>query len=134
MANEKGFRIEVSCRHEPWRDYDVALLCGCFDDKECRIGTVSARTADPQSAASPAVACAGEAGGTARLEIPACHHALLYLYIIPRKLPEGNDIEALPPFDATLKILRGSRTLHTERLKVNRWSGLSREFRIENPE
>lgn len=140
MTEERGFRIEVTSRCERWRNYDVAMVCGCFDAEGRRTAFVSARTAHPDAPAGASdadalpVADAGAAGGTARLSAPDCHHAMLYLYVIPRQLPESNDIETTRPFDVTLRVAFAGRTLRTERLKANQWSGLSLELRLDRPE
>ena len=41
MATKEGFTIEISSRYEGWWRYNVALMCGCFDDAGRRIGFAS---------------------------------------------------------------------------------------------
>ena len=67
------------------------------------------------------------------LSAPACDHLMLYVYVIPHTLPEGNDIDATRPFDLDLKITFAGRRLRTERYAINQWSGISLELRVDRP-
>ena len=42
MAATEGFSIEISSRYDGWWRYNAALMCGCFDAGDERIGFASA--------------------------------------------------------------------------------------------
>lgn len=129
---EKGFTVEVTSRYEGWWRYNVALMCGCFDEKDNRTDFVTAESH---------VANVGsnlkkrpeevEEYRTVRLETPPCDHLMCYLYLIPHTLPTGNTIRETKPFNATLKISFQDKLLRNEKLVINQWSGTSLELRIE---
>ena len=131
--DKKGFTIEVTSRYDGWWRYNVALMCGCFDAANQRIGFATA-----ESAVAPAGADLTErpadipADRSAVLETMPCAHLLLYLYIIPHTLPAGNDIDATRPFEIELRISYAGRLLRTEKRAINQWSGASVEMRIES--
>lgn len=129
--DEKGFTIEITSRYEGWWRYNAALMCGCFDAADQRIGFVSAASdvADVGSnlAERPADTPADR---TAVLHTMPCDHLLLYLYIIPHTLPTDNDIDANKPFEIELRISYAGRRLRTEKRAINQWSGASIELKI----
>lgn len=129
--DEKGFTIEITSRYEGWWRYNAALMCGCFDAADQRVGFASAASdvADVGSnlAERPADIPADR---TAVLHTMPCDHLLLYLYIIPHTLPAGNDIDANKPFEIELRISYAGRRLRTEKRAINQWSGASIEMKI----
>ena len=44
MAATEGFSIEISSRYDGWWRYNAALMCGCFDAGDERIGFASAES------------------------------------------------------------------------------------------
>ena len=130
--DKKGFTIELTSRYGEWWRYNVALMCGCFDAADQRIGFASA-TSDVAAVGANLAERPAEipAGRTAVLETMPCDHILLYLYIIPHTLPAGNDIDANRPFEVELKIAYAGRRLRTEKRAINQWSGVSVEMRVE---
>lgn len=129
--DEKGFTIEITSRYEGWWRYNVALMCGCFDAEDRRVGfaSSSSNVADAGSnlAERPTDILADR---TAVLRTMPCDHLLLYLYIIPHTLPAGNDIDANKPFEIELRISYAGRRLRTEKRAINQWSGASVEMKI----
>ncbi len=131
----KGFSIEIASRFDGWWRYNAVLMCGCFDDKDERIGFVSAESHVADVGACPAERPADIAPDRSlALETPLCDHLVLYVYIIPHTLPQDNDIESTKPFELDLKIACDGRTFRRERLSINQWSGISLELRIDRPE
>ncbi len=131
MATNRGFRIEISSRYEGWWRYNVTLMCGLFDRGDRRIGFASAesRVADPGSGAERPPADYDPARRPA-LETGPCDHLQLYVYIIPHRLPDGNDIESARPFDVEIDIRSDGREILHQRRAVNQWSGASIEMRV----
>ena len=69
----------------------MALMCGCFDAADQRIGFATAESAVAGVGANLTERPADiPADRSAVLETMACDHLLLYLYIIPHTLPAGN--------------------------------------------
>ena len=128
----KGFTIEVTSRYGEWWRYNVALMCGCFDASDQRIGFASA-TSDVADVGSNLTERPADipADRSAVLETMACDHLLLYIYIIPHTLPAGNDIDANKPFEIELRISYNEHRLRTEKRAINQWSGASIEMRVE---
>ena len=114
--DKKGFTIEVTSRYDGWWRYNAALMCGCFDAAEQRIGFASA-----ESTVAAVV-----------LESTPCVPPAPYLYLIPHTLPAGNDIDTTRPFEIELRISYAGRLLRTERRAINQWSGASIELRVES--
>lgn len=133
MAEEKGFRIEVASRYEEWWRYNVALMCGCFDPSDERIGFVSSSSHVADVGANLAARPEGiPAHRRAELETPPCDHLILYVYIIPNTLPAGSGIDASRPFDIELTFFRDGKKLRSETRAINQWSGASIELRIDS--
>lgn len=127
---EKGFKIELKCRHEAWWRYNVAMMCGCFDAEEHRTGFVSTASEVADVGANlPSEPAGLPDRGYIVLETPPCDHILLYVYIIPHTLPADNDIDATRPFGVEIRIFRGGHTLLNEKRKINQWSGASIELK-----
>lgn len=133
MATNEGFTIELSSRYDGWWRYNVALMCGCFDAEGNRTGFASAQShvADVGSnlREKPAQIPADR---TASLTTDPCDHLLLYIYIVPHTLPEGNDIGSTTPFEVELRIAYGGKRLCTEKRLINQWSGASVEMRVDS--
>ncbi len=132
MTTKKGFSIEISSRFEGWWRYNAALMCGCFDAADERIGFVSAESHVADVGAGPAER-PSEIAPDRRLtlETPPCDHAVLYIYVIPHTLPESNDIDATKPFALDLQIDCDGKRFRNERLPINQWSGISLELRLD---
>lgn len=131
----KGFSIEIASRFDDWWRYNAVLMCGCFDDKDERIGFVSAESHVADVGAGPAERPSDVAPDRRlTLETPPCDHLVLYVYVIPHTLPQNNDIEATKPFALDLKIACDGRKFRSERLQINQWSGISLELRVDRPE
>ena len=124
--SEKGFTIEVTSRYEGWWRYNAALMCGCFDAENQRIGCAPAASDVADVGSNPTE----RPEGIAVLETMPCDHLVLYLYIIPHTLPTGNDIDANKPFEIELRISYAGRRLRTEKRAINQWSGASIEMRV----
>ena len=108
MAATEGFSIEISSRYDGWWRYNAALMCGCFDAGDERIGFASAESHVADVGAN-----------------------LLYIYIVPHTLPAGNDIADTQPFEITLRIAYGGKVLRSEKRLINQWSGASVEMRVD---
>ena len=121
MAATEGFSIEISSRYDGWWRYNAALMCGCFDAGDERIGFASAESHVADMAGDRSL----------RLETTACDHLLLYIYIVPHTLPAGNDIADTQPFEITLRIAYGGKVLRSEKRLINQWSGASVEMRVD---
>ncbi len=131
MGNE-GFEIEVSSRYDGWWRYNVALMCGCFDDADRRTGFAAASSHVADAGADLEEPPVGiDPGRTAKLETEACDHLLLYVYIVPHTLPRSNDIDDTEPFDVDIDVSFGGRRIGRFRRSVNQWSGASIEMRID---
>ena len=125
-------KIEISSRYDGWWRYNAALLCGCFDAGEERIGFASAESHVADVGANLTAKPADMAGDRSlRLETAACDHLLLYIYIVPHTLPAGNDIADTQPFEITLRIAYGGKVLRSEKRLINQWSGASVEMRVD---
>lgn len=128
---KKGMKIELRCRYAEWWRYNAVLMCGCMDASGRRTGFVSttSEVADVGANLPEAPAGLGERSRIV-LEVPACVQALLYIYIIPHTLPEGDDIDGTRPFEIEVRVTQGLRTLLSETRQVNQWSGASIELKI----
>jgi len=133
MATNRGFRIEISSRYEGWWRYNVTLMCGLFDSDGRRIGFASAesRVADTGGSTDRPPADYDPARRPT-LETAPCDHLQLYVYIVPHRLPDDNDIESTRPFDVEIDIRADGRRILRQRRAVNQWSGASIEMRVEN--
>lgn len=132
MAATEGFSIEISSRYDGWWRYNAALMCGCFDAGDERIGFASAESHVADVGANLTAKPADMAGDRSlRLETAACDHLLLYIYIVPHTLPAGNDIADTQPFEITLRIAYGGKVLRSEKRLINQWSGASVEMRVD---
>lgn len=133
---KNGFSIELSSRYEEWWRYNAVLMCGCFDSADERIGFVSAESTVAEVGAGLEKCPADlDPARSLTLDTPPCDHLLLYVYIIPHRLPQDSDIRAGKPFEAQLTISRDGRRIGRERFEVNQWGGCSLEMRIpEEPE
>ena len=81
MAATEGFSIEISSRYDGWWRYNAALMCGCFDAGDERIGFASAESHVADVGANLTAKPADMAGDRSlRLETTACDHLLLYIY------------------------------------------------------
>lgn len=129
---QKGFTIEISSRYEGWWRYNVALMCGCFDAGDNRIGFATAQShlSDVGSDLPPEPA-AMKADRSIRLATEPCDHLLLYVYIIPHTLPSANDIGGTEPFEIELRITCDGKLLRKEKRPINQWSGASIEMRVD---
>lgn len=133
MATNKGFTIEISSRYDGWWRYNAALMCGCFDASDNRIGFSSAETHIADVGANLREKPAGLPGtGTASLTTEPCDHLMLYIYIVPHTLPAGNDIGDTAPFEVEIRIAYGGRQLRAEKRLINQWSGASIEMRVDS--
>lgn len=129
---EKGFRIEVKCHYDAWWRYNVAMMCGCFDTDDRRTDFVSTASDVADVGANLTVRPDGIPDRSRiTLETPPCDHALLYVYIIPHTLPTDNDIDNTRPFDIEIRIFSEGHLLHSEKRKINQWSGASIELKIK---
>ena len=126
------FSIAISSRFEGWWRYNAALMCGCFDAADQRIGFVSAES-HVADVGSGLTARPSEIAPDRRLvlETPPCDHAILYIDVVPHALPESNDIDATKPFALDLQIACDGEPLRNEQLPINQWSGISLELRLE---
>lgn len=124
MAATEGFSIEISSRYDGWWRYNAALMCGCFDAGDERIGFASAESHVADVGANLTAKPADMAGDRSlRLETAACDHLLLYIYIVPHTLPAGNDIADTQPFEITLRIAYGGKVLRSEKRLINQVVG-----------
>ncbi len=131
MTSE-GFRIEVSSRFEGWWRYNAALMCGCFDAAEERIGFASASSDIADAGANLKEPPTGTVPDRAVvLTTEPCDHLVLYIYIIPHTLPTGNDIDTPRPFDIDVAISFGGKRISKTVYKINQWSGASIEMKVE---
>ena len=131
MATKKGFSIEVSSRYDGWWRYNAELMCGMFDAAGNRTGfaAASSHVADVGAGLAAPPADTGQKR-RAVLETPECDHLVLYIYIIPHRLPDDNDIEATKPFDIEIAAHCDGRTLFVRKHSINQWSGASLQMRI----
>ncbi|MEG1611637.1 MAG: hypothetical protein RRZ83_05430 [Alistipes sp.] len=131
MANEKGYKIEVSTSYAEFWRYNVALVCGCFDAADQRTAFVASDDTIAQVGSNlPAAPKDYPAQRIARIETPEADHIVLYIYIIPNTLPIARDVIDSKPFTLQLHVnLAGSEVLKTT-YPINQWSGASIELRI----
>lgn len=131
MTQKQGFRIEVSSRYDQWWRYNVALMCGCFDAQDNRIGFVAAEDRIAEAGANLAQRPAELSDDRcATLQTPTCDHILLYVYIVPHTLPASKDISLTQPFEVDLRITCNGRKVLVEKRMINQWSGASIELRL----
>lgn len=126
MKQHKTYTVELRCDFSEWWRYNVEMMCAAFDEEGTRIGftTASSRIAEVGANLKTAPAESKHRPSLA-LTTPPCHHAQLFLYVIPHTLPEGNRVEDSAPFEleTTLHVDGIPRT--TERHTINQWSGAS---------
>lgn len=132
---DTGFTIGVSSSFEGWWRYNVALMCGCFDQANNRTGFATAQSHIAEVGANlaerPAEAVPAR---TVTLRTPECNHLVLYLYIIPHTLPTGKDVASTLPFEIEIIISHNGKTLRTEKRQINQWSGASVEMKVQSEE
>lgn len=132
MTQQKGFNIEVSSHYEGWWRYNVALMCGCFDAADQRIGFASTESHIADVGAN--LKARPKEVDNARcvvIETMPCDHLILYLYIVPHTLPADKQIDSTRPFEVELRISYDAHQLRTKKLTINQWSGTSTEMRID---
>lgn len=131
MATKKGFSIEVSSRYDGWWRYNAALMCGMFDAAGNRTGFASATSQVADAGAGPDEPPADiDPARRVLLEAPECDHIVLYIYIIPHRLPANNDIDTTKPFDIKFTARYNDRELFARKHSINQWSGASLEIKI----
>lgn len=131
MTQTQAYRIEVTSPYNEFWRYNVALMCGCFDAADQRIGFASAEDTVADVGTAPAAPPAdGPKQRKILLEAPEAHHLLLYVYIIPHTLPKGSDVADRQPFPLQVRIAHGGQEIRTETYAINQWSGASIELRI----
>lgn len=132
MAAKKGFTVKVSSRYPEWWRYNAELMCGCFDEEDCRIGfaTASSHIADTGSELREPPA-GTEPERKIVLTTPPCDHLQLYVYIIPHTLPPTDDIDRTQPFEIEITIACENRRIGRFTRKINQWSGASIEMRAD---
>ncbi|WP_295939526.1 hypothetical protein [uncultured Alistipes sp.] len=133
MTTTEGFSIEISSQYEDWWRYNVAVMCGCFDADDNRIGFASTEShiADvgsnlkekPEGTPDPR---------NIRLDTIACDHLMLYIYIVPHTLPGHKEIGDAKPFETRLCILHKGRELRSQTFNINQWSGTSIELKVQS--
>lgn len=120
MKTLNRYRVEVCCDYAEWSRYRVEMLCAALDAEGSRVGFSTASDREQP-----------KGGGALSLETAPCHHAQLFLYVIPHTLPTETRIEATRPFEVEVRLFCDDRPLRTERHAVNQWGGLSVEMQLK---
>lgn len=131
-AKNEEFRIELSCDSPQWWRYNVAMMCGCFDEQNAPAGFVSAQ--DTIADVGSGLCAPPENYSLDRRSIltaPACDHIVLYLYVIPHTLPTDRNVEAGQPLEARLRVSCHGRELRNEKIGINQWSGISTRLTVK---
>ena len=130
MSKFEGFKVEIESDFEEFWCYNVAVTCGCFDAADNRVGFASA---DDKVAPVGANLQQPPKGTPSKrrveFETMACHHLLMYIYIIPHTLPAGNEIAEYKPFEMSVRVTREGSAVLKRTFTVNRWSGASIELK-----
>lgn len=121
MNRQNKYRVEIECDYAEWSRYRVEMLCAALDAEGERVGFTSASDREESKASTDPLT----------LETAPCHHARLFLYVIPHTLPVETRIEATPPFEVKVRIFCNDRPLRTDRYAVNQWGGLSVEVLLQ---
>ena len=126
MKQQKRYRIELRCNFPEWWRYNVEMMGAAFDEEAQRIGFVTASSRIAEVGSNLPQRPEGvEVPTTLSLTTPPCHHARLFLYIIPHTLPAGNQIDESRPFEVTITHYVDGQKSHVESCTINQWSGAS---------
>ena len=132
MIKDKIFKIKISTDYDQWWRYNVALLCGCFDQDGQRVGFVTteshiATVGDNLEAKPEDIECPSEIS----LTTPACDNIILYIYIVPHTLPLYREVSEAQPFEVTTLITYNEAIVKSEVYSINQWSGASIEVKLK---
>lgn len=133
MERQDGFEVEVTSDYPGWWRYNVALMCGCYDAAGERVGFASEedRVADIGAASGQPPAGYPARRRTVLRTVP-CRRIELYLYVVPHTLPDDSQIADTRPFEISVRVMRGAKTLLERRQPVNQWSGLSQVLTVQD--
>lgn len=133
MEQQDGFEVEVTSDYPGWWRYNVALMCGCYDAAGERVGFSSQEDRVADIGAAPGQPPAGyPARRRTVLHTMSCRRIELYLYVVPHTLPDDSRIADTRPFEISVRVKRGAKTLLVRSQPVNQWSGLSQMFTVQD--
>lgn len=112
------FSIELSSDYEDRGRYDVKMSCELADEAGARIGFVTAGGGDGGGVSL--------AGGV-KLETGPCSGVRVFVYVIPRQLPEQRRVSTKYDFQMALCVRCDGKTVRKETVDVNKWGGASVE-------
>ena len=131
MGKNEGFKVEITSDFADFSRYNVAVTCGCFDEKGERIAFVSAEdTIAPVGSERVAAPKGRSSKRLISFETDECHHLQMYIYLIPYTTPSGRDIGDYKPFSLDVRVMRGGRVVLKQQYSVNQWSGASIELKV----
>lgn len=135
MKKRVTYRVELRCDHPEWWRFNVVMTAQGLDEPESPSAYFAiSDTIAPvdgeehfKPADYPAERCSC-------LECGPCHEFEFYLYILPHSLPDENDVDNTPSFEAELTILSGRSRLYQRQVEVNRWGGATLRLRWPEPQ
>lgn len=131
MGKNEGFKVEITSDFADFSRYNVAVTCGCFDEKGERIAFVSAEdTIAPVGSERVAAPKGRSSKRLISFETDECHHLQMYIYLIPYTTPSGRDVGDYKPFSLDVRVARGGRVVLKQQYSVNQWSGASIELKV----
>lgn len=115
---------------EFWR-YNLLVTCGCIDENGNQVGFASVD--DEVAPVGSNLEHSPEGYPAKRVvgfETAACHHLLMFIYVIPNSIRLGC-IDDEMTFDLDLRVAREGKVVAHRTLEVNRWAGATFELRID---
>ena len=120
---DTGYKIELRARYKHLQMYNIYMEVGLFDSEGEQIGFLKEVQKWEDTLPSDSF--------RKTIQIEPCHHAIIYLFIVPKSVPEQSEIHA--PKDFSLKITGycGNERILVKDLKVNEWAGTNLEIELK---
>lgn len=121
MENE--YRIEIKARYKALSKYDIFIEVGMFNSRDEQIGFLK----DVQKWNGKETAVSFQK----TLTLNPCHRAMVYLFIVPKVVPESTLVHA--PGDFSLKITGfcNREKILYKKYAVNEWAGTNLEIELK---
>lgn len=131
MSTDNGYKAEIESTFAGFWRYNVAVTCGLFSEDGRQVGYAAAEDTIAPAGSNLAERPSGVAERR-RITVSTadCHHLRMYIYLIPHTLPASDKVLECKPFEISIKISHGGRTILHEQRRINQWSGASIEITV----
>lgn len=131
MGKKEGFSVEMTSKFEEFWRYNLLVTCGCIDESGNQVSFASVDDEVAPVGSNLEQCPEGyPANRVVGFEAAACHHLLMFIYVIPNSIRLGCIDDELS-FNVDLRVLRDGQVITCRQLEVNRWAGATFELRID---